>query len=305
MDKLDAHPVYRRIKIAALALALILFALFLRKQWMGLDNAARFVKTAAWGIPFFALFFLAGMALNVRAWLACLRMYQPGLSTRDGVTVWMRSIPMRYLPGSVASVWWRGDAAATLGLSVGATLMASAFESFILVLSAFPFLYILARAAGFAVSWWPALLLLGLLAVMLHPRIVARLNQKASGALAVPETRYTVSGAVQTLLFIEGMWLCWGAGLFFLAGGFRMDWSLIAVMPALPAAAWLSGAMTIIAPRGFGAQEACLIYFLGQHMSYGEAAILALLYRLLSSVLEMAAWAVFRIWEGRAGRPAS
>lgn len=194
----------------------------------------------------------------------------------------------KYLPGGI----WQFVAAGELGRDLGMQRRES--------IASFVFALIAAIAAGAALALarladqltvsgydpvWFGLALIPLVVLLFPP--VSRLLGKVARLDELPKR----SALFLSALLALGTWGFGGAMLAALAGGLGFDASLSSVLlyAAYYAAAWIAGFLILIAPAGIGAREGVLVALLVFHMPVAEAAITALLARILVILVDLGA----------------
>ncbi len=275
------HTIYGWLRRAVLVAALSFFVAAFVKTY----SAVSYREMVLGNIPailFFILLYTVGIVLNIKAWTFCHSIFEKNSNSTKSGAIWALSIPLRFLPGSFASLWWRGDIARRMGLSAIATLLASSLESYLLLLTAFPALLFLLFHKLELCSMYPLYISLAILPLMLHPAFVKKLTGKLTKKEIQPD--FSFSSIAFAFLLIVLMWIAWGGALYiFTKQSFDSPISLF----LLPAASWLSGALVLIAPKGLGVQEACLVYILSKYIPVEKAVLLSIFLRLLTSAVEL------------------
>lgn len=136
---------------------------------------------------------------------------------------------------------------------------------------------------------WTAALVITLLVVVTFPSILKALlalwfrmaRQKVPGGFR-PDPAFGVRW-----MGLYGLgWILQGLAFWVLVRSLSADLALLEGLPAFPAA-YVAGYLALFAPAGVGIRESLLVVFLGPELGRPEAAVVALIARLWTTVIEM------------------
>lgn len=193
----------------------------------------------------------------------------------------------KYLPGSLWPVVVQAELGSDHGVarrrSAAATLvliLLSVFSALVVVLASLPFVPAVAENRF---GW--TLLLVVPLVVLLHPRVLGRLLDRALRLVGRPPLGEWTSlrGTALALAWALGSWVCAGLQVFFLviSMGAERTWRTAALTIAAYALAWAFGLVVVVAPAGAGAREVALGLLLSPLLDAGAVVVVVLLSRVL------------------------
>jgi uncharacterized membrane protein YbhN (UPF0104 family) len=252
---------------------------------------------------------LANLLLTGMAWRAILTDLGSRLPLRAATRVFFVGQIGKYMPGSLWPVVVQAELASDHGVarrrSAAATLvliLLSAFSALVVVLGSLPFVPAVAEN-GFG---WTLLLVLPLV-VLLHPRVLGRLLDRALRAVGRPPLGEWTSlrGTAAALAWALASWMCAGLQVFCLAislGAPRTGHTLALAVGGY-ALAWAVGLVVVIAPAGAGAREVALAALLSQVLDPGAVVVVVLLSRVLFTGADLTL-AGFGLWVGKPPRRA-
>lgn len=201
----------------------------------------------------------------------------------------------KYLPGSLWPVIMQAELGSDHGVprrrTATATAVALLFaiaSGFLVVLGSLP---LAPEALPDDVRW--AVLLLVPLAVLLHPRVFARLADTALRRLGREplERGISLRGTSAAVAWGVGSWAFAGLQVWALAIplGAPRDLRTAALCVGGYALAWAMGFLVVIAPAGAGAREVALFAVLSTVLGRGEVVVVVLLSRVLFTVADLLA----------------
>lgn len=230
-------------------------------------------------------------------WHRSLRAMNGSLPLVDGITVWLRSMLMRYLPGNIWHVMGRVYLAERQGESRRIVLASTVVEQILtLVGGAVAFALTLPGWASIGQSWLLLMAIIPAGLVVLHPSVLDRGLALASRVLRRPLEPMGVPYPVLLRL------LPWYVvpNVF---GGLSLAFCLAAVGPVplsqvpslvgIFAAAWVVGYLSFLTPSGIGVREGALALMLTPTFGLAPAVVASLLSRLTCTVGEvvlLSAW---------------
>jgi hypothetical protein len=212
--------------------------------------------------------------------------------------VWLQSYYYRYVPGKVMMAAERSRLGLLAGIPVASTIAFVLWEAVLILVSASVVgVATLGLAAGDqpgAMRGYLAVAFVGSLAMLLgFPfvlRILARvpLVQRKLGDLE--RLRLTFGTQLLIILIYVGVWLCWGAAFFWVARWFvPLPWSAFPDVVFWFVAGYVVGFVSSITPAGLGVREGFLVFGLSGIVPGSTAALIALVGRLWSTLIE-GAW---------------
>lgn len=282
----------RRVARASLVLAVVGAAVYVFwDRWSEVHSALG--RLSAGAIVPAVVAGAIGTAASFLAWRALLADLGSPLPLRPAARIFFLGQLGKYLPGSV----WPVVAQMELGRdhdvprprSAAAIVLAMAISLTGGLLVAAILLPLTPGVATGASRW--ALLAIIPLAVLLHPAVLNRLLRTAARLLrrSAPEHAVSAGGEARALAWTGLQWLGQGLAVWLLAvdlGAPRGKTLLLAVGGF--AIAWAVGFLVVIAPAGAGVREAALVTALAPVLSAGSALVVALVVRLLLTVVDLA-----------------
>ncbi len=261
MPKLP-RAVTRSLRVAVAVLALALLALTIARQWNEVVDAL-----VRMGPGWFALSLLAaliGLGFTSLAWRTLLAALGSPLPAGPATRVFFLAQVGKYLPGAV----WPFVAQMELGKALGVPRQRSAVAGLLFVgLHCATGLLVASATLPFASPeaaehyWW-VLALTPVLLVVLHPRVLSPLLDRAFWLLRRPplDRRLTLASTVQACGFLLVTWMFYGLSLLALARplGLSGPGSFFLATGAY-ALAWSAGVMVLgLVPAGIGVREVVL-----------------------------------------------
>lgn len=278
-----------RWSFVTVAVALAAWAVWRDRRDVAAALAA--LDPAAVGIALLAS--VANVLLGAASWRAVLADLGSPLGPGPASRVYLVGQLGKYIPGSVWQVVGAAEAGSRYGVprtrtataSVVAILLSCVTGVLVVVLVA-PF------AAGGLAGRLRWLLLLGpLLLVVLHPRVLNRLLDRALRALGRGglERGMSLRGPAVAAPFALGSWVAAGVQVYVLvvAVGAEPGWGTLAVCLGGFAVGTLSGFVAVFAPAGIGVREAVLLAVLAGVLSRPDILTVVLLSRVLLSVSDV------------------
>lgn len=233
------------------------------------------------------------------AWYILVRRMGISITLRRAMYVWVISNTSRYIPGSIWQYIGRVGLGQEAGIKRGQGVMSVLAEVFFVItagiivsLLTLPYWNIL----GVQPKLWGLLILLSFL--LFHPSIsswviglAARMAKRDFGEF---KNKLSVADSVFVLPWFILSFVLNGIALFFLVGSLGVNVGLesLITFSGFYALSWIVGYFTLFAPAGIGATEASLAYLLSFNMPISLASTIALTYRFLITVAEMAVFAI-------------
>jgi uncharacterized membrane protein YbhN (UPF0104 family) len=238
----------------------------------------------------------AGVLLSPLVWQSMLAALGVRVGVRDSSKIYLVGQLGKYVPGSVMAFLLQMELARSVGVSRARSFSASLLTAGIVVVAS-----LLAGTLAIPafvrneprLLWLFALLPIGL--VMLHPTLLTAAVNTVLRVLRRDPLAHRLSGAAVargTGLSVL-TYALYGVHLFVLAGALRETWELNAGMVLLLCVGSMGLAMTaglvaFILPSGIGARELVIVGGLTVVLPYGQALALAVVSRLLFTVVELA-----------------
>jgi glycosyltransferase 2 family protein len=237
---------------------------------------------------------LGNLAFTGLAWRAVLADLGSRLPPAAAARVFFVGQIGKYVPGSLWPVVVQAELGRDHGVarrrSAAATLvliLLSAFSALVVVLAGLPFL---PGVADSELGW--TLLLVVPLLVVLHPRVLGRLLDRALKAVGRPPLGEWTSlrGTAVALGWALASWACSGLQVFCLVISLSAPrtWHTLALATAGYALAWVAGFVVVVAPAGAGARELALATLLSPVLGTGEVGVVVVLSRLLFTASDLA-----------------
>lgn len=247
------------------------------------------------------MFRIAATLLTVTVWLGLYRGLGGAIGAQDGFRIYLLTNLGKYLPGKVlhaagrvALLRDRGEPASTGVTSILLELIVSMLAAALVSLTSLPLLLqhqglaqYAALVGGLAILSVPV----GL--IVLHPkvlgvalRLAARWMPAAGGQLNTQLPSYPrILGLLATYTLV---WICGSLGLFAAAQSvYPLDAAWLPAMGGIAAASYVAGLAVPLAPAGIGAREGLMTLLLSTMMPAPAAAVVSVLYRLMSILAEL------------------
>jgi uncharacterized membrane protein YbhN (UPF0104 family) len=298
-------------QVAVVALCLVPLVRQAAADW----PAIRTVALKLWTPALFAAIAGLGAAslLLPLAMSAFTRGAKQRIPMRDSALAYFASQPMKYLPGSFWILPGRVVLLRRMGHDVSLSSAALLFEMVTHTISCALVAAVALTITGLGspvyrdAAWliFGGSLAAGL-ALVASPALVGRLLRRNAGIrqamaqLAQVPVSARMGNLLLTVMGYAVMWLVMGASLYFvvIAAGPKRDLGLLGVSIAAFALSWLAGFLTPISPGGIGVREGITVLLLTPFLGAAVAVTVALLARVLVTVVEMgfaaAAWLPIR-----------
>jgi glycosyltransferase 2 family protein len=285
------RPVWLRLlQLALVAAAVYFVAAYLVRSWSSIQEFSWSLEPGwlALSGAAFLLFYL----MQAVVWWLVLRGVAVRVSLLTAAATWAKSVPARYIPGTVfmfvGRVWLSHDA----GMPADRVTAAMVYEQALGVCSALV-------TVGLLFPFWEshrgatalALLAVPVLVALLHPRVFAPLARRALRVLHRPPLEVTLRfGAVVALLaYFVVSWFVAGAGAWALARSLTgLEVNALPAVVVANALAYVAGMVAFFIPSGIGVREAVLTATLARQLPGGVALVWALLLRVWVTVVELA-----------------
>jgi glycosyltransferase 2 family protein len=238
-----------------------------------------------------------GVLLSPLVWQTMLGALDVRVTVQDASKIYLVGQLGKYVPGSVVAFLLQMELARAVGVTRARSFTASLLTAGVVVVAsllagtlAIPAL----MANQPALLWLFALLPIGL--AFLHPVVLTFTVDKVLGLLRRQPLVHRLSGraiARATALSVV-TYAFYGVQLYILAGSQRDSWDLNAGLVLLlcigsMGLAMTAGLVAFILPSGIGARELVIVGGLSAVMPYGQALALALVSRVVFTVVELAA----------------
>ena len=289
-------PWKRLAQVAVFLLALGFMAGLVRSQWAALKDF-RWRLAPGWGVVALVGLGLAWL-FELDTWRKILSGLGGALRYRDAAAIWFLSNIIRYIPGNVWQFLGMAELAAERGVPRLATLTSIVLHQAIstaagTVLAALYFAVVGMRGLP-GVEWVsrlrPFLLLVPLGLLLLQPRILERVLNRAMRRLGRPPLRVTLTWGQIWLLLLRygGVWLVTGLSFAALVRAVApVPLDSVPYLIASWAAAYVIGYLSLLTPSGLGVREGILALLLTAIMPAPVAAVTAIVARLWMVVGEL------------------
>lgn len=285
----------RALRVLVALLALTLLALAIARQWDEVVDAL-----GRMGPGWFLLSLLAalvGLGFTSLAWRTLLADLGSPLPAGPGTRVFFLAQVGKYLPGAV----WPFVAQMELGKALGVPRQRSAVAGLLFVgLHCATGLLVASATLPFASPqaaehyWW-VLALTPVLLVVLHPRVLSPLLDRAFWLLRRPplDRRLTVANTVRACGFLLVTWVFYGLSLLALARPLGLSGTdSFFLATGAYALAWSAGVMVLgLVPAGIGVREVVLGAVLLPVLPTGAATAVVAASRVVQTLGD-ALWAV-------------
>ena len=291
---LASEPLARRTRLIVYAIGTAIFVASLVylgvrivHQWHAI--ARIHIEFGGWLGASIAIYALSHISTGL-AWPFALRSVGARMPLREGLKIGLVAQIGKYLPGNVAHYFGRAALAKTAGVTlrysglstlieIGCALIAASLLAPI-VLLADPHLQVAAPVVS-------GLLVVGVIAAI--ATVVRRVSRRTTEPISVHS--FAAASAVITVsLLLSGL-----SAYFLLASigeGLAPMWYVVGAF----ALSWITGLLTPGAPGGLGVRESVLIVLLGSYLSASAALAIALLHRLITTLVDLAAGLFGYLW---------
>lgn len=280
----------RAAQLALVAAAVYFLAAYLVRSWASIQEYDWTLRPGwlALSAAAFLLFYL----LQTVVWWLVLRGVAVRCAYLTAAATWAKSIPARYIPGTVFMFVGRAWLSHARGMPVDRVSAAMVYEQALGVCSALV-------TVGLLFPFWeyhPGATALGLLGIpvivaLLHPRVFGPLAGRVLRAVHRPPLEATLGfGAVAALLvYFVVSWFVAGLGAWLLARALTdLGVEALPLVVAANALAYVVGMVAFFIPSGIGVREAVLTASLARQLPAGVALAWALLLRAWVTVVELA-----------------
>ena len=285
----------RVLRIVVALLALTLLAVSIARQWDAVVDAL-----GRMGLRWFALSLgaaLVGLLFTNFAWRTVMADLGSPLPIGPGLRVFFLAQVGKYLPGAV----WPFVAQMELGRSLGVPRRRSAVAGLLFVgLHCATGLLVASVTLPFAgrdavEDYWWVLALTPVLLVVLHPRVLSPLLDRAFWLLRRPplDRPLTLANTLRACGFLLVTWFWYGLSLLALAGPLGLSGrGSLALATGGYALAWSAGVMVFgLVPAGIGVREAVLAAVLLPVLPAGAVTAVVAASRVVQTLGD-AVWAV-------------
>jgi hypothetical protein len=228
-------------------------------------------------------------AAQAFGWVFLITTQGQPLARHAGVTLWLRSNVLRYLPGKLWSLGGRVAMAMRAGVHGGVAASSLVLEVVLSIVA----MGILSLAN--ASEWtraWPAYCIAAPLIACVHPRVLDLLVRVASRVLRRDDSAHRVrlSPAVwaRALAIYLGGGVLQGTGTMLTACAvFPIAWTDAPLVIGASATAWLLGALSPLSPAGIGVREGALAAILSVWLPPSIAVTVAVAARVTATAGEL------------------
>lgn len=293
----DLRQTLQRVQPFFVVLALILFAILLRRQWNEL-GAYEWRLRPAW-LLLSGLCIVAGWLIEIRIWQQLIALLQQRLPYWRAVSVWFASAIVRYLPGNIWQPLSLTARCQAQGVRPGVTLASLSLYHVVHILAVVPIaaLFVAGRgsvpiAGAISIGWVPVLLA-PLVYLIARPTILLSAANKlltVAGREPLPVALGT--GDLLRLLGISlAAWVCFAGGFTAVTLAILPDdavprAALLRVLAAYPLA-FAVGFAALIAPSGLAVREGMLYALLAPAIGATNALVAALGMRVWEMLLDI------------------
>ena len=264
------------------------------REW---DEVSATLRHLAWPHLVLALGTVAaGVLLGPLVWRAALAAMGTGVGVRDAARIYLVGQLGKYVPGSVVAFVLQMELARAAGISRARGLVASLLTAGIAVVtSLIAGLLAVPALAGSqpALLWLFGLLPVGL--ALLHPAALTPVVDKLLRSLRQgPLPQRLTGGAIARASGLNLLvYLLYGVHLFALVDTLQDPWPMnraLALVLCVGAmgVAMTAGVVAFVLPSGIGAREVVIVGALAAVLPYGQALALAVVSRVLFTVVELA-----------------
>ncbi len=255
------------------------------------------VRSLSWGHVLVSVVVMtAGVLLGPLVWRATLAAMGTRVRVPDAATIYLVGQLGKYVPGSVVAVLLQMELARSVGISRARGLTASLLTAGVAVVSSLlaGLLAVPALTGSRPVLLWLFVLLpVGL--ALLHPTALTYVVDRVLGLLRQPPLPQRLAGgaiARASALSLLG-YLLYGVHLFVLvatlpAAGSTGPALLLVLCVGTMGVAMTAGLVAFVLPSGIGAREVVVVAALAAVLPYGQALALAVVSRVLFTVVELA-----------------
>jgi glycosyltransferase 2 family protein len=238
----------------------------------------------------------AGVLLSPLVWRAALAAMRVRVGVPDAARIYLVGQLGKYVPGSVVAFVLQMELARAAGISRARGLTASLLTAGVAVVTS---LLVGVLAVPALVGSEPALLWLFLLLpiglALLHPRPLTWVVDRLLTVLRQgPLPRRLAGGALARATGISLLvYVLYGLQLFVLVSAVRESaspdpWLVLVVCVGTMGVAMTAGLVAFVLPSGIGARELVIVGALAAVLPYGQALALAVVSRVLFTVVELA-----------------
>lgn len=258
-------------------------------QWPTIHQALDHLHWAWVGASVILLVF--SLTVSVQIWRQLMSQHGLIVPCRWAWKYWIRSMVVRYIPGTIWGLAARGYVMRRGGLSKTSAVSILVIESLVGVLSAL-IIYLVSPAAQVGTMVINVFVIIGIVVLtgfMIFFASLAKLLNRFSLTrwIGVPTGRPSWT----TIILFWIHWIIIGSSLFVLAHAFQsVPLKFLPFCIGAYAISWSVGYLAPFAPGGLGVREAGLTFFLAPVLGLPLAAILAILFRIVFILGEALCW---------------
>ena len=259
------------------------------------------VRSLPWGHVLLSLVATAaGVLLGPLVWRAALAAMGTGVRIPDAATIYLVGQLGKYVPGSVVALLLQMELARSAGISRARGLTASLLTAGVAVVTS---LLAGLLAVPALIRSWPVLLwlfaLLPVGLVLLHPTALTSVVDRLLALLRQGPLPQRLAG--RAIVRASGLsllgYVLYGVHLFLLVDTLQGSGStnralLLLLCVGTMGVAMTAGLAAFVLPSGIGAREAVIVGALTAVLPYGQALALAIVSRVVFTVVELASAAV-------------
>ena len=278
---------FKKLKNLATILVILITAVFLAKTLLKYYEPTKYDLSSipAYKIILAACFFLGYFYMRAISWRYLTQYLGESVSKTSSLTIWFFSEALRYIPGNIWSFASRAYLARQKQISKEVSFLILPIEIIIVtttttILSSYAIIKTLEKLQVnliFYILIFTSLIVT--LVLLLSHKIILRVLKKIL-------LQKLVLKALPTALILQFLsWSLYSTGYIIL-----IDFAGIqdlALLFSSTLLAWLIGYLTIVSPMGLGVRESTFILLIGPQIGLSQAAVIALLARVILIVTEL------------------
>ena len=274
------------------AAAIVFFVVFIRREWHGLDPEVW--SNLQWPLLGAGLLIYVGhIFLHPVAWRMLLGFTGNAPALRPATALFLESQFAKYVPGNIAQHLSRVFLSRKLGLPTGAVVLTLVVEAAWASAAGAVIALLAAGAAGLDILP-PGIRLpilgTGILAAFLVPIALPRLagvliaRMPQLKGVRLPDFRPTVPKTMACMAIYAVSFLVLGVVTWLIAIAIGSESPPVLAVTACAVTSWLAGFLTPGSPAGAGIRDTVLVLGLATIIPAPEAALVAILHRLLTAL---------------------
>lgn len=285
------------IKLIVPILLLMLLVFNISWQW---DAVSVVIADIDWFL--LSLSFLVSLTIypeGAYSWVVILKRFGINVGYAKLISIWLITLPSRYIPGSVWQYLGRIEVARHAGIPGLTTTTSLLYETIFCLISGLLiglFSLFFLNLSNLNYLYW--VFSLPLLAVMIHPNVlrrfvllIAKITKQKIKLDMTPLNNVDILFVIP--LFILNFMIN-GLALTLLVSSFgvQVDATSYLMYSGFFAISWVLGFVSIFSPGGIGVTEASLAYLMSFSMPFSLASLIALSYRFMLLLSEFMSFTV-------------